>query len=285
MNKIKEMKIFFLIAFIPLFLTSCGLEDILFFEPPTLFRYVAESDESVYIEFTGFNQEQEDTGKYCFVGYDVYYYFDSESNKARAQIYLPNLCLTADETTDVTVTDKNRINEMLLTWDNFYDGRENFYGNITETYRKQLYRYVTLPVTLGMIRNVLYDGNSSNVRAYFGDMGNTSGERHSNPQIIGSNEFIRFINLFPNIDHYPDDYDYEEYERNGKQFKGFRDARFYKKMGINPVSGTANEYKCYFYAVAKGFDSATKTSFTSFSESSKSSTIQITFTVDSATME
>lgn len=272
----------FLIVFIAVSLTSCGLEDILFFESPTNFRSVSDSDESVYVEFTGFNQEQEDTGKYCFVGYDIYYYFESESTKAKAQIYLPNLYLTEDETTDVTVTDENRLNEELLPWSRFYAERENFYGNITETYRKQLYEYVTLPVTMSMIRNVLYDGNSSNVRAYFGDT--FSAGKFSNPRSI-EDDYIRFVNLFPNVDHYPDDYDYEEYERNGKPFRGFRDERFYKKMGINPVSGTTDQYKCYFYAVAKGFDSATKTSFTSFSESSKSSTVQITFTIDPDTVE
>ena len=276
------MKKNLLIGFAILFLTSCGLEDILFFESPTGFRSVTESEESVYVEFTGFNQEQEDTGKFCFVGYDIYYYFESESTKAKAQIYLPNLYLTADETADEIVTDKNRLNEELLPWVDFYSGRENFYGNITETYRRQLYKYVTLPVTMRMIRDVLYDGNSSNVRAYFGST--FSAEKFSNPKSI-ENDHIRFVNLFPNTDHYPDGYNYDEYEKNNKPFKGFRDARFYKKMGVNPVSGTTDEYKCYFYAVAKGFDSATKTSFTSFSESSKSSTISITFKIDPETVE
>lgn len=271
-----------LVGFAVVFLTSCGLEDILFFEPPTGFRSVTESEENIYVEFTGFNQEQEDTGKFCFVGYDIYYYFESESTKAKAQIYLPNLYLTADETTDETVTDKNRLNEELLPWSDFYSERENFYGNITETYRKQLYKYVTLPVTMRMIRDVLYDGNSSNVRAYFGDT--FLAGKFSNPSSI-ERDYIRFVNLFPNTDHYPDGYDYEEYEKNGKPFRGFRDARFYKKMGVNPISGTTDEYKCYFYAVAKGFDSATKTSFTSFSESSKSSTISITFKIDPETVE
>ena len=56
-------------------------------------------------------------------------------------------------------------------------------------------------------------------------------------------------------------------------------------MKVNPVSGTTNRYKCYFYAVAKGFDSTTKTSFTVCSESSKSSTISIEFEVAPETME
>ena len=277
------MKKNILISCIVLFvLTACGLEDILFFESPTGFRSDSESDESIFVEFTGFNQEQGDTGKYCFVGYDIYYYFESESTKARAQIFLPNLYLTKDETADETVVNKDRRNEELLPWSEFHNGRENFYGYITETYKKQLYRYVSLPVTLGMIKDVLYDGNSSNVRAYFGD---TFFEgKFSNPKNI-ENEHIRFTNLFPNIDHYPDDYDYEEYKKNGKEFKGFRDARFYKKMGVNPISGTTDQYKCYFYAIAKGFDGATKTSFTSFSESSKSSTISITFKIDPNTAE
>lgn len=280
------MKRFFLIIFVALILVACGLEDILFFEPPTGFRYREEgSNESGYLEFTGFNQEQEDTGKYCFVGYDIYYYFESESTKAKAQLYLPNPYLNEDGSTDLTVTDKTRLNENLLPWSYFYHGRENFYGNITESYQKQLYRYVTLPVTLKMIENVLYDGNSSNVRAYFSDIYSKK-EKFSNPDPeLQQNEYISFFNLFPNIEHYPDDYDYEEYEKNGKEFKGFRDARFYKKMGVNPTTENGDEYKCYFYAVAKGFDSATKTSFNVFSESSKSSTILITFKVDPETKE
>ena len=56
-------------------------------------------------------------------------------------------------------------------------------------------------------------------------------------------------------------------------------------MGVNPTTENGDEYKCYFYAVAKGFDSATKTSFNVFSESSKSSTILITFKVDPETKE
>ena len=129
------MKKNILISCIVLFvLTACGLEDILFFESPTGFRSVSESDESIFVEFTGFNQEQEDTGKYCFVGYDIYYYFESESTKARAQIFLPNLYLTKDGTTDETVVNKDRLNEELLPWSEFYNGRENFYGYITETY-------------------------------------------------------------------------------------------------------------------------------------------------------
>jgi hypothetical protein len=283
--QIKMKKIIF-INFIVLSLTACGLEDILFFESPTGFRYVEEgSGESGYVEFTGFNQEQEDTGRYCFIGYDIYYYFDSESTKAKAQLYLPNPYLSEDDWIDLSDITVNRLNQELLPWSYFYEGREDFYGKITEKYQKELYRYVTLPVTLQMIKDVLYDGNSSNVRAYFGDIYSKK-EEFSNPDPeLQQSEYISFFNLFPNIEHYPDDFNYEEYEKNGKEFKGFRDERFYKKMKVNPVSGTTNRYKCYFYAVAKGFDSTTKTSFTVCSESSKSSTISIEFEVAPETME
>lgn len=251
---------------------SCGIEDIVYLEPPSAFRAIDSGGGNYYLSFTGFNNEEKINGEYIFIGYDVFYYFSSESDKRRVQVFEPN--------PSWNVASSNGKNKTLVPGEVLKKDR-GIYNAISNENFLEIYKRVTLPVTKKMIDEILWEGNSSNVILYFDNEGYNP-DLYSNPD-GSTQQVIRYADLYPNVDDYPDRY--SEYEANGKEpFKGFLDARFYRKAGIKPISDTTNQYRCYFYVLAKGFDGMGRTALENFTESTKSSTITVTFTVDEKTI-
>ncbi len=267
------VKIFLSILLFILFV-SCGIEDTLYFQEPKNLSYKNESYNS-YLVFTGYNQEILESDQYLFCGYDVYYYFSNSDSKKRAQVKYP-----------VLSTSSGGGNQSLVQIDELRFGRD-IYDGVKKSSFVNAYQYISLPVTKTMIKRVLEEGNNYNVKVYFKDIAEngivedyTSAVDDSsgnNPYKKGSDDYILIDNMFPAYEEYHNVSWLTDVEE--KDFLGFYDARYYLNVAkITPtVSGIYDVYRVYFYIVAKGFDSLSKSSLSNFTESSSSSTVAVDF--------
>jgi len=114
---------------------SCGLpDDLMYFQEPRNVEVDNTDKSKVIVKFYGFNQE-EDLGKYLFVGYDIYYYFTTPDKAKKAMVKNPKLNL--DHSTDLI---------------DFLDDTSRFPSSgFTSTDRNTFYQLVSIPVTLEMI--------------------------------------------------------------------------------------------------------------------------------------
>lgn len=250
-----------------IFLLSCGLEDSVYFNPPSVLASETENG-TLYITFTGYNQEYEgNTTNYLFVGYEIYYYFGNNSSSEKlAMVYNPI------DTTDVT-KDSNLIDFYSLNKNSSSNEYQRWVDDsTTKTHLQELYKSISLPVTIDMISDVLYEANNKNVRFCFVDLTDTTGD--TNPLIVEKEgNYILMDKIYPNYDEYKN----YEWGKKENDFVGFYDQDYYDELNIEPTSEGGNTYQMTLEVKAKGFNIGLR-SPSNYTESIFSNTVTVLIT-------
>lgn len=261
----------FIISIFIFFLYNCGIEDnVMYFQEPRNIEIDDTDQGDITVKFYGFNQEEED-GKYLFVGYDIYYRFKKSDNPKMAQVRNPIPPL--NEVPPIS-------NLHYFALHKFKDNSRFPNDSFSDTDMDEFYQIVSIPVTEDMIKHVLKKGNNDDVQFCFDKSHIIPGEE--NPYEDSKNIFIN--DIFPNYD------DYKNYKTTwgnydnidpDKRFKGFYDKDYYDHYGIKPTDtdGISNNYyKVDFWIVAKGFNSNSERD-KNFIESIKSEVFTVEFRV------
>lgn len=283
---------------------NCGLEEsgISYNEPENVEVKEDELDR-VYISFDGYNQEGYGA-VYTFVGYRIFYSFPDDSNELKAVVRYPKVAnIPSDPTTDENPT--------LI---NFFQLNEHFSNDAprfdydaasTPAVFVDIYKNISLPVTLSMIEDVLTETNGENVRIYFHDdeeNGLLSDETiiiQSNPY-QSSSDYIFIDNVYPNPTEisgwltYVSGLGLDDLTDVVANFKGFYDYYFmrYKEYKGDLATGSIEAgtesgvfyYSVDFYIEALGFIDEYKTTRklleTKMDSSPKSDIVTVKFKVE-----
>jgi hypothetical protein len=263
--KIKHLLIILNCIVFFIFFNTCGLEDsYIYYQEPRNLHVEKGLDAKYEIWFTGENQEQDDDDdSYLFVGYDVYYYFTSSSSAQKAAVRNPQRIGLPHTVPLYDFTDNDRFPP----------------SNFSSSFMNTFYQFVTIPVTINMIRNVLKKGKNDNVRFTFQESNNDPNPGYI-PYINSSPNYIFIDGIYPN---------YSEYKNqtwNDADFQGFYDKDYYDYKGINYESYNSitdeYTYKIYIYIIAKGFNSSHDRT-QNMIESLKSNIIEINLVVNGNT--
>ena len=175
--------IIFVLLFVFLFLTfNCGIEyQLIQFKAP--FNFQANEDDRTKVEFSFNGENQEEDGSiYLLVGYDIYYFFTSDSigSAKLANVKNPEVDLTHDNDTK------------LFGWDEL-NGADRFpLPSFTEAYLDtRLYKNVTIPIPEdNIIEDILKSGKNDNIKFYFHDIVINDGVSKTNPYQINNDSII-----------------------------------------------------------------------------------------------
>jgi hypothetical protein len=262
-----------LIVILFLSLFSCGLEDGMYFREPRNVTVVNSGTDNVQIQFYGYNQEVGDNDDYLFVGYDIFYYFDSAASYKKAMVMHP-----IANSSSSTVTNNTYLYPFPVDTTASAYGVDRFPTSSFPDGMSTFYQTISFPVTYATIISILTEGSNSNVRFSFGPTsGYWSTTSQNNPYVNSSEHYVALGNIFPAYS------DYSGYswgtEANG--FLGFYDKDYYDYLGVSPVGTdnvTYNIYKVYFYIVANGFNSSTERNQT-YTKSAQSEIVEVEFKV------
>ena len=263
MKKILQYSIILILAV--LLFNSCGIEDnIIYFQEPRNIEIDDSDQTKIIVKFYGYNQEEDD-GEYLFVGYDIYYKFSSSDDEKKAQVRYP-------------IPPFNNLtfhNNALI---DFSDNSRFPNDNFSDYDMEEFYQLVSIPVTEDMIKDVLKEGKSDNVRFCFDNRNIDAGKY--NPDQDSNNKYIMCNDMFPEYD------DYKNKRWGGLDFLGFYDEDYYNNDDyvITPskIEGVFKYYKIDFWIIAKGFNSNSERD-KNFIESLKSETFTLEFKVDIST--
>jgi len=278
----KICKYLFLLIFTLFFYNTCGIEDDVLYVQES--KNITYDESSFYLYFDGYNQEEDD-GTYLFIGYDIYYYFDTASNARLAQVRNPlSTVITLPHNVPlINFTTESRFSSMLAA-------NSNDVNNI--------YEWVTVPVKETYITDILYSGNSSNVGLYLYNYPNynvngphTVQTGYTNPGNQRNSSKVILTELYPNYSQYKNttwgDQAVSSDYTNGyatptqeDKFWGFLDNDFMTNCVPATAKIDATSYYMYVYVVAKSFNSkAEMTRADKIVESLASSKIRIKVTV------
>ncbi|MBN2546751.1 MAG: hypothetical protein JXB50_13205 [Spirochaetes bacterium] len=268
------------VIFLFIFMNNCGIEDSFYFQEPINLKVDNVNQAANIVRFTAYNQE-EDSGNYLLIGYDVYYYFGgNESSAKKAAVKIPIVNFSLSPLTNLIDFTKGNVkpygtgsDDDLIRFSKFID----VYGNPNTN---DLYNIFTIPVTHKMIDEILYEGNNDNVELYFHNIDFIENEPYlvpdygCNPKIDSTEKSIKIENI------YPDYFSYKDEVWADADFLGFYDYDFYKYNGIayNYESIGKYYYVANMYVIARGFSSGTYDK--DFISSIKSNTITVIFEVD-----
>lgn len=263
---------FLLFLLLTFSVTACGIMADVYFKEPTSLSVVSSDPQAVELTFTAENQEKAPNDDFLLAGYDVYYYFDSESNKKKAMVRYPK------------VPDNTLLITTLVNSDATVPGGVVRFPASGGFSNDTIFQDITIPVTNSMIDLRLGSGNSSNVKIYF--------DNRITAQVPKDTSIaVEIDEIYPNYTLYYSktkdmwgDFKQETIDIVD-DFAGFYDKDFYDNVVPTSakVSGTTDKYKVNFFVIAKGFNSNETRNKTLFIESIRSNTVTVTFQIKSGT--
>jgi len=203
--------------------------------------------------------KKRDQNFYLFVGYDIYYYFNSPNEKQLAMVRFPVVPLPLPTYSGTAVAGNKWLLEFPYDLDNltrFLTGGSG-YNSSTNNF----YQTVSFPIPYNAISSILTEGANSNVRFDFDASTDIYTQNNTkNPFVNTSEKYVIIGSVYPNYNEYVSQTDwYITTDPNDtnfpKRFRGFYDQRYYQKKGIAPYEGS-DIYRVNFYIVSKGFPSS-----------------------------
>lgn len=269
-----DMKVAIVILFV-LFsfaITACGIMADIYFKEPTSLSVVSSDPQAVELIFTAENQEKAPNGDFLLAGYDLYYYFDNESNKKMAMVRYPR------------VPDNPSLITNLVNSDPTVPGGVFRFPSTGGFTNDTIFQDITIPVTNDMINLRLGSGKSGNVKIYFDNRITDQVPKDTTIAVEIDEIYPDYTLYYSKTKDVWGDFKQETLDIVD-DFAGFYDKDFYDNIvpASAKVSGTTDKYKVNFFVIAKGFNSNETRNKVFFIQSIRSNIVTVTFQIKSGT--